>query len=66
MPNSCRRGRHLVDIELVELDVCVLVRQIDDFGRNGFAGAAPGGETVDYEDAGAERAVLKEASLGGS
>ena len=30
----------------------MLVRQIDDFGRNGFAGAAPGGETVDYEDAG--------------
>ena len=39
----------------------------DDFGGDGFAGAAPGGETVDYHDAGLGEGVFVflHAGMGG-
>lgn len=38
----------VVDVELVEAGGGVFLGQLDDFGRDDFAGAAPDGEAVDY------------------
>lgn len=41
--------RRLVDVDLVEADVRVLVAEFLEGGSDGDAGAAPGGEAVDYD-----------------
>lgn len=41
-----------VDVDLIELDVCVLGAQLLDGGSDGLAGAAPGGEEVDDDGVG--------------